>query len=84
MRGDNELLFDLNCRASEGFSPVSGESLHMLGVESMAKGVGDNLVGQYSMMPGVCKTDQAAGSTSLVEHTLPLSQGTHIYARRAC
>ena len=44
-------------RATEGLSPVSGESLDMLGVETMAKGVGDNLVGHYSMMPGVCKTE---------------------------
>ena len=52
-------------RATECLSPVSGESLDMLGVEAVAERMGDHVVGHHPTMPGVGKTAQAVVATRL-------------------
>src|SRR6202162_4729315 len=41
--------------ATECLGPVSGESLDMLGVEAVAEGMADYVVGHHPTMPGVGK-----------------------------
>lgn len=45
--------------AAEGFGPICGEALDMLGVKTVAEGMSDDLVGHYPPVPGVGKSSQA-------------------------
>src|SRR6516225_8695003 len=63
-------------RATECLSPVSGESLDMLGVEAVAERVGDYVVGHHPTMPGVGKTAQAVVATRRLEDSLHASMMT--------
>src|SRR5258708_20883614 len=54
-------------RATECLSPVSGESLDMLGIEAVAERMGDLVVGHHPTMPGVGKTPQAVVATGRLE-----------------
>ena len=53
--------------AAECLGPVSGESLDMLGVEAVAEGMADHVVGHHPTMPGVGKAAQAVVSTGRFE-----------------
>ena len=57
-------------RSTERLSPVSCEPLDMLGVEAMAEGMCDYLVGHHATMPSVGKTAQAVASTDRLEDSL--------------
>src|SRR5229473_2040134 len=63
-------------RATECLSPVSGESLDMLGVEAVAERMGDLVVGHHPTMPGVGKTPQAVVATGRLEDSLHASMMT--------
>ncbi len=63
-------------RATECLSPVSGESLDMLGVEAVAERMGDHVVGHHPTMPGVGKTAQAVVATRRLEYSLHASMMT--------
>src|ERR1700678_558888 len=63
----------IRARATECLSPVSGESLNMLGVEAVAERMGDHVVGHHSTMPGVGKTAQAVVTTRRLEDSLHAS-----------
>src|SRR5712672_1336835 len=59
--------------ASECLRPVSGESLHMLGVEAVAEGMADHVVGHHPTMPGAGKTAQAVVAARRLENSLHAS-----------
>src|SRR5258708_35136641 len=59
--------------ATECLGPVSGESLDMLGVEAVAEGMADHVVGHHPTMPGVGKAAQAVVATRRIEDSLPAS-----------
>jgi hypothetical protein len=63
-------------RAAECLSPVSGESLDMLGVEAVAERMGDHVVGHHPTVPGVGKTAQAVDATRRLEDSLHASMMT--------
>jgi hypothetical protein len=63
-------------RATERLSPVSGESLNMVGVEAVAERMGDHVVGHHPAVPGVGKTAQAGDATSRLEDSLHASMMT--------
>src|SRR5215472_401638 len=56
--------------ATERLGPVSGESLHMLGVEAVAERMADHVVGHHPTMPGAGKTEHAVHSTRGLEDRL--------------
>jgi hypothetical protein len=56
--------------STERLSPVSCEPLDMLGVEAVAEGMGDHLVGHHATMPRVGKTAEAVASTRRLEDSL--------------
>ena len=45
----------IHAGATECLGPVSGESLDVLGVEAVAEGMADHIVGHHPTMPGVGK-----------------------------
>src|ERR1700744_5730322 len=63
-------------RAAECLSPVSGESLDMLWMKTMAERMSDNLVRHHSTVPGVGKSAQALDATHRVEESLHASMMT--------
>src|SRR6202051_3642910 len=63
-------------RATERLSPVSGESLNMVGVEAVAERMGDHVVGHHPAVPGVGKTAQAGDATRRLEDSLHASMMT--------
>jgi hypothetical protein len=64
-------------RAAECLSPVGGESLDMLGVEAVAEGMGDHVVGHHPTVPGVGKTAQAVDAPRCLEDSLHASMVTN-------
>ena len=54
----------------ERLCPVGGEPLDMLGVEAVAEGMSDHLVGHHPTMPGISKTAQAVVATRRLEDSL--------------
>src|SRR6516165_558998 len=56
--------------ATECLGPVSGQSLHMLGVEAVAERMGDHIVGHHPTMPGAGKTAHSVHSTRRLEDCL--------------
>jgi hypothetical protein len=60
-------------RATECLGPVGGEPLDMLGVEAVAEGMSDHLVGHHPTMPGISETAQAVVATRRLKDSL------HIY-----
>ena len=63
-------------RATERLSPVSGESLNMVGVEAVAERMGDHFVGHHPAVRGVGKTAQAGDATRCLEDSLHASMMT--------
>jgi hypothetical protein len=63
----------IRARTTECLGPVSGESLDMLGVETVAEGMADHFVGPYPAMPGLGKTTQAVIATRRFEYGLHVS-----------
>jgi hypothetical protein len=63
-------------RATERLSPVSGESLNMVGVEAVAERMGDHFVDHHPSVPGVGKTAQAGDATRRREDSLHASMMT--------
>ena len=63
-------------RAPECLSPVSGESLDMLGVEAVAERMADHIVGYHPAMPGDGKAAQAFVATRRLENRLQASMMT--------
>jgi hypothetical protein len=63
-------------RATECLSPVSGEPLDMLGMESVAERMGDHVVGHHPTMPGIGKTAQAVAASGRFEDSLHASMMT--------
>jgi hypothetical protein len=63
-------------RATECLGPVSGESLDMLGVEAVAEGMADHVVGHHPTMPGVGKAAQAIIATRCFGDSLHASMMT--------
>jgi len=59
--------------SAECLCPVSGESLDMLGVETVAEGMADHVVGHHPTMPGVGKAAQSVVTTRRVEDSLHAS-----------
>jgi len=62
--------------ATECLGPVSAESLDMLGVEAVAEGMADHVVGHHPTMPGFGKTAQAVVATRRLENSLHASMMT--------
>src|SRR5271170_3824182 len=60
----------IHAGATECLRPVSGESLDMLGVEAVAEGMADQVVGHHPTMPGFGKAAQAVVSTRRFEDSL--------------
>ena len=60
----------IRSRTTECFGPIRCESLDMLGVEAMAKRMGDDLVGHHPLMPSVSKATQAFVATRSLEDSL--------------
>src|ERR1700722_17127592 len=63
-------------RTAECLSPVSGESLDMLWVKTVAERMGDHLVRHHPTVPGVGKSSQAVDATHRVEESLHASMMT--------
>jgi hypothetical protein len=63
-------------RATECLGSVSGESLDVLGVETVAERMGDHVVGYHPTMPGVGKPAQAVVATRRLEDSLHSSMMT--------
>src|SRR5271155_1656059 len=63
-------------RAAECLSPVSGESLDMLGVEAVAERMGDYVVGHHPTVPGAGKTAKAFVPPRRLEDSLHASMMT--------
>ena len=57
----------IRTRSTECLGPVSGETLDMLRVETVAKRMPDDFVGHHSTMPSVGKAAQAVHSTRCLE-----------------
>ena len=53
--------------ATECLSPVSSESLDMLGMEAVAERMGDDVVGHHPVMPGIGKAAQSLVATGRLE-----------------
>jgi hypothetical protein len=68
--------------STERLSPVSCKPLDMLGVEAVAEGMGDHLVGHHATMPSVGKTAEAVASTRRLEDSL--HAGILTIARHFC
>src|SRR5216684_5465909 len=66
----------IHAGATECLGPVSGESLDMLGVEAVAEGMADHVVGHHSTMPGIGKAAQAVVATRRFEDSLHASMMT--------
>ena len=60
----------ISSRATECLSPISGESLDMLGVKAMAERMGHDLVRHHPLMPGGSKPAQPFLATCCLEHSL--------------
>jgi hypothetical protein len=60
----------IHAGATECLSPVSGESLDMLGMEAVAERVADDFVGHHPTMPALGKTPHAVHSTRRFEDAL--------------
>jgi hypothetical protein len=63
----------IRARATECLSPVSGESLDVLGVEAMAERMGDYVVGHHAIMPGSGQPTQSVHSARRLEDSLHAS-----------
>ncbi len=57
-------------RATQCLGPISGETLDMLRVKAMAEGMGHNLVGHYTLMPGASQTAQAFVAACRLKHSV--------------
>lgn len=58
---------------TECLGPVGSKPLNMLGVEAVAEGMSDYLVGHYPTMPGISKAAQAVVTTCRLEDSLHTS-----------
>jgi hypothetical protein len=58
---------------TERLGPVSGKSLDMPGVEAVAEGMADHVIGHHATMPGVGKTAQAVVTTRCLKDCLHAS-----------
>jgi hypothetical protein len=67
--------------ATECLGPVSGESLDMLGVETVAERMADHAIGHHPTMPGVGKTAQAVVATRCLKDCLHASMMTMVSYR---
>src|ERR1700722_3524661 len=63
-------------RTAECLSPVSGESLDMLRVKTVAERMRDNVVRHHAAVPGVGKPTQAVNATHRVEESSHASMMT--------
>src|SRR5262249_3442778 len=63
----------ISAGATKCLSPVSGESLDMLGVKTVAERMADHVVGHHPTMPNASKTAQAVASTRRLEDSLHAS-----------
>ena len=57
----------IRTEATECLSPVSRESLDLLGVEAVAERMADHIVGHHPTMPAAGKTAQAVHFTRCLE-----------------
>src|SRR5580704_16847194 len=76
---DNGLVtiqIGIHGRTAECLSPVSGESLDMLRVKTVAERMGDNLVRHHATVPRIGKSAQAVHATHRVEESLHVSMMT--------
>src|SRR3984885_6958731 len=62
---------------AECLSPVSGESLDMLRVKTVAERMSDHVVRHHPTVPGVGKSAQALDATHRVEESLHASMMTN-------
>jgi hypothetical protein len=62
--------------ATKCLGPVSGESLDMLGVEAVAEGMSDYVIGHHPTMPSVGKAAQAIFATRCLKDCLHASMMT--------
>ena len=68
----------IHARSTECLGPIRGETLDMLGMETVAERVADYFVGHNPTMPGSSETTQAVDAARCLEDTAHASMMTSV------
>jgi hypothetical protein len=68
----------IHAGSTECLSPIRGETLDMLGMETVAEGMADYFVGHHPTMPGSSKTAQAFDAARCLEDSAHTSMMTSV------
>jgi hypothetical protein len=72
----------IHAGSTECLGPIRGKTLDMLGMETVAEGMADYIVGHYPTMPGGGKTVQAVVSARCLEDSTHASIMTIVAGSR--